>query len=113
MPPIDNPLRRDTVTVIERVLTGEDERGHDVYEDRERDVPDCNMQMVGSTEVVDGRDQVVTRWRLAGPPNMGLTATSQVRYRGVLYEVDGDVAEMGSFAGLMDHTEAFLKVVRG
>lgn len=111
--PISNPLRRDTVTVIDRVLVGEDDRGHDLYEDRARNVDQCNMQMVSSTEVVDGRDQVVSRWRLAGPPDMGLTHTSRVRYRGVLYEVDGDVGELGSFGGLLDHTEAFLKVVTG
>ncbi|GAB2732752.1 hypothetical protein [Streptomyces bullii] len=110
---LDNPLRRDTVTVIDRVKTGEDDYGADQYEDVERDVPDCNMQPVSSTEVVDGKDQVVTRWRLAGPPGMGLTAQSRVRYRGVLYEVDGEPGELGSFGGLLDHTEVFLKVVSG
>ncbi|MFE9920464.1 hypothetical protein ACFYQA_02420 [Streptomyces sp. NPDC005774] len=110
---LDNPLRRHTITVIDRVLTGEDDRGHDVYEDREREVPDCNMQPVSSTEQNDGRTQVVTRWRLAGPPGMVLTPTSRVRFRGVLYEVDGEPGEHGSFGGLLDHTEAFLKVVSG
>ncbi|MGW0865745.1 hypothetical protein [Streptomyces sp. NPDC002611] len=110
---LDNPLRRHTVTVIDRVLTGEDERGHDVYEDVPRDVSECNMQPVASTEQNDGRTQVITRWRLAGPPDMGLTPTSRVRFRGVLYEVDGEAPEHESFAGLLDHTEAFLKVVSG
>ncbi|WP_263170679.1 hypothetical protein [Streptomyces sp. SCSIO ZS0520] len=108
-----NPLRRDTVTVIDRVKTGEDDRGHDVYEDVEREVPHCNMQPVTSTEANDNRTQVVTRWRLAGPPAMGLTALSRVRFRGVLYEVDGEPGAYGSFAGVLDHTEAFLKVVSG
>lgn len=110
---LDNPLRRDTVTVIDRVVTGQDDRGHDVYEDVEREVTDCNMQPVSSTEQNDGRTQVVTRWRLAGPTGMGLTPTSRVRYRGVLYEVDGQAGEHDSFAGLLDHTEALLKVVSG
>lgn len=113
MPPLANPLRRDTVTVIDRVVTGQDDRGHDVYEDVERDVANCNMQPVASTEQNDDRTQVVTRWRLAGPPAMGLTALSKVRFRGVLYEVDGDPGEHGSFAGILDHTEALLKVVSG
>ncbi|MFF2525898.1 hypothetical protein [Streptomyces liangshanensis] len=108
-----NPLRRDTVTVITRVLVGEDERGQDIYEDQERDVGRCNMQPINSTEATDDRVQVVTRWRLAGPPDMGLTHMSRVRHRGVLYEVDGEPGEFGSFAGLMDHTEALLKVVTG
>ncbi|WP_086746195.1 hypothetical protein [Streptomyces scabiei] len=113
MPPLANPLRRHTVTVIDRVLTGQDERGQDVYEDVEREVANCNMQPVASTEQNDDRTQVVTRWRLAGPPSMGLTALSRVRFRGVLYEVDGDPGEHESFAALLDHTEAFLKVVSG
>ncbi|WP_333745852.1 hypothetical protein [Streptomyces sp. IBSBF 2950] len=113
MPPLANPLRRHTVTVIDRIKTGEDDYGIDIYEDVERDVSDCNMQPVTSTEQNDDRTQVVTRWRLAGPPAMGLTALSRVRFRGVLYEVDGEPGEHGSFAGLLDHTEALLKVVSG
>lgn len=110
---LDNPLRRDTVTVVTRVLVGQDERGQDVYEDQERDVDRCNMQPASSLETTEDRVQVVTRWRLAGPPGMGLTHMSRIRYRGVLYEVDGEPGEYGSFAGLMDHTEALLKVVTG
>ncbi|MFD9107143.1 hypothetical protein [Streptomyces bottropensis] len=113
MPPLANPLRRDTVTVIDRIVTGQDDRGHDVYEDVERDVANCNMQPVSSTEQNDDRTQVVTRWRLAGPLSLALTPTSQVRWRGVLYEVDGLPGEHESFAGLLDHTEAFLEVVSG
>ncbi|MFE9937389.1 hypothetical protein [Streptomyces hirsutus] len=110
---LDNPLRRHTITVIDRVLTGEDDRGHDVYEDREREVPDCNMQPVSSTEQNDGRTQVVTRWRLAGPPGMGLAPKDRVKWRGVTYEVEGDAGEHESFGGLLDHTEVFLKAVSG
>ncbi|MEU8671378.1 hypothetical protein AB0C71_31340 [Streptomyces anulatus] len=110
---IDNPLRRDTVTVIDRVLVGEDERGQDVYEDQERDVERCNVQPVSSTEATDDRVQVVTRWRLAGPADMGLKALSKVRHKGTLYEVDGEPGVHASYGGLMDHTEAFLKVVTG
>lgn len=110
---LDNPLRRDTVTVIDRVLVGEDDRGQDVYEDQERDVEHCNVQPVSSTEATDDRVQVVTRWRLAGPEDMDLKALSKVRHKGTLYEVDGEPGVYASFGGLMDHTEAFLKVVTG
>ncbi|MFF2640317.1 hypothetical protein ACFVUB_11040 [Streptomyces niveus] len=110
---LDNPLRRDTVTVIDRVLIGEDDRGQDLYEDQEREVDRCNVQPVSSVESTDDRVQVVSHWRLAGPPDMGLTNMSKVRFRGVLYEVDGEPGKHGSFAGLMDHTEALLKVVTG
>ncbi|MFJ8049306.1 head-tail adaptor protein [Streptomyces luteogriseus] len=113
MSPLDNPLRRHTVTVIDRVKTGEDDYGADVYEDVERQVADCNMQPVSSTEANDNRTQVITRWRLAGPPGMGLTPTSRVRFRGELYEVDGEPGEHESFASLLDHTEVFLKRVSG
>ncbi|MCX4661498.1 hypothetical protein [Streptomyces uncialis] len=112
-PPIRNPLRRDTVVVVDRVVVGQDERGQDVYEDTEREVSHCNMQPIASTEANDGRTQVVTRWRLAGPPGMGLTPLSRVRHRGVTYEVDGDPGDHGSYGGLLDHTETLLKVVTG
>lgn len=113
MSPLANPLRRHTVTVIDRVLVGQDDRGQDVYEDVEREVADCNMQPVTSTEQNDNRTQVITRYRLAGPLSLALTPTSRVRWRGVLYEVDGLPGEHESFAGLLDHTEAFLEVVSG
>ncbi|MFD8937324.1 hypothetical protein ACFV0R_19080 [Streptomyces sp. NPDC059578] len=112
-PPIRNPLRRHTVVVVDRVLVGQDERGQDVYQDQEREVSGCNMQPMQSTETADGRTQVVTRWRLAGPPGMGLTPLSRVRWRGTTYEVDGDAGEHGSYGGLLDHTETMLKVVTG
>ncbi|MES9587816.1 hypothetical protein ABWK57_02780 [Streptomyces sp. NPDC094045] len=108
-----NPLRRDTIVVVDRVLIGQDERGQDVYEDRRRTVTQCNMQPVSSAEANDDRTQVVTRWRLAGPPGMGLTAISRIEWGGRAFEVDGEPGEYGSFGGLMDHTEAFLKVVTG
>ncbi|BAU83339.1 hypothetical protein SLA_2412 [Streptomyces laurentii] len=111
--PLTNPLRRHTVTVVDRILVGQDDRGQDVYADVERDVTGCNMQPVSSSEANDGRTQIITRWRLAGPPGMGLTALSRVRFGGVLYEVEGDPGEHESFAGLLDHTEAFLRVVSG
>jgi hypothetical protein len=111
--PLTNPLRRHTVTVVDRVLVGQDDRGQDVYEDVARDVTGCNMQPVSSSEANDGRTQIITRWRLAGPPGMGLTALSRVRFCGVLHEVEGDPGEHESFAGLLDHTEAFLRVVSG
>ncbi|MFD7319230.1 hypothetical protein [Streptomyces sp. NPDC059883] len=110
---LDNPLRRHTVTVIDRVLVGEDDRGHDVYEDVRRDVDRCNMQPVSSTEANDNRTQVITRWRLAGPPDLALTAISRVEFRGVLYEVDGDPGAYESYGGILDHTECFLKAVTG
>jgi len=108
----DHPLYRDSITVIDREAV-EDDRGNEGWQDSEREVDGVNVQQVSSTEVVDGRAQVVTRLRVAGPPGLDITPTAQVRYRGVLYEVDARPAERGSLGGLLDHTEFFLKEVTG
>ena len=112
MTPLDNPLRRDTVTVIDRVAA-QDDRGNETWTDTERTVDHCNMQPMSSTEVIEGRAQTITRMRLAGPPDMGLKATSRVRFQGVTYEVDGEPGVHRSIAGLLDHTEAILMEVTG
>ncbi|MFE5159644.1 hypothetical protein ACFRNT_14210 [Streptomyces sp. NPDC056697] len=109
---LDNPLRRDTVTVVDRVPV-EDDRGNETWTETEREVGGCNMQPMSSTEVIEGKAQVITRMRLAGPPDMGLTATSLVRFQGVAYEVDGKPGVHHSFGGVLDHTEAILMEVTG
>lgn len=109
---ISNPLYRDTVTVIDRVQ-GEDERGNETWTDQEREVGNCNMQPMSSTEVIEGKAQVITRMRLAGPPDMGLKASSLVEFDGVRYEVDGEPGVHRSFGSVLDHTEAVLMEVTG
>ena len=107
-----NPLRRDTVTVVDRVPVTDD-RGNETWSETEREVGNCNMQPMSSTEVIEGKVQVITRMRLAGPPDMGLTATSLIRFGGVTYEVDGEPGVHHSFGALLDHTEAILMEVTG
>lgn len=109
----DHPLYRDTITVVDRELVGTDDRGNDVFEETEREVVGVNMQPVSSTELVDGRDQVVTRMRLAGPGDLGLTPYSRITYRGRTYEIEGEPGVHGSFGGLLDHTEVMLMEVTG
>ncbi|WP_431980010.1 hypothetical protein [Streptomyces qinglanensis] len=109
---IGNPLYRDTVTVID-LERGEDERGNETWAETERTVSGCNMQPMSSTEVIEGKAQVITRMRLAGPPDMGLTATSRVRHAGVTYEVDGRPGVHHSYGAVLDHTEAILMEVTG
>ncbi len=107
-----NPLYRDTVMVVDRVQ-GTDDRGNETWTETERTVPNCNMQPMSSTEVIEGKAQVITRMRLAGPPDMGLKATSLVRFAGITYEVDGKPGVHRSFGGVLDHTEAILMEVTG
>lgn len=109
----DHPLYRDTITIVDRVLVGEDDRGNDRFDETERVIEGVNLQPASSVEVVDGRDQVVTRWRLAGPGDLGLTAYSRVKHGARLFELDGECAVFGSFGGLLDHTEALLMEVTG
>lgn len=107
-----NPLRRDTVIVVDRVPV-EDDRGNETWTETERVVSGCNMQPMSSTEVIEGKAQVITRMRLAGPPDMALKATSLVRHNGVTYEVDGEPGVHHSFGAVLDHTEAILMEVTG
>lgn len=109
---IGNPLYRDTIVVVDRVRV-EDDRGNESWTETEREVSGCNMQPMSSTEVIEGRAQVITRMRLAGPPDMGLTAHSRVRFEGVTYEVDGQPGVHHSYGGVLDHTEAILMEVTG
>ncbi|MDT0381430.1 hypothetical protein RM572_21970 [Streptomyces sp. DSM 42041] len=107
-----HPLYRDTVTVL-RAVAVEDDRGNEAWETTETVVPGCNVQPMSSTEVVEGKAQVITRWRLAGPRGMDLKARDRVRYGDRTFEVDGEPGVHRSFAGVLDHTEAILMEVSG
>ncbi|MGW5737015.1 MULTISPECIES: phage head completion protein [Streptomyces] len=108
----NNPLYRDTVTVI-RMVRGEDDRGNETWTPTPVDVSGCNVQPMSSTEVIEGKAQVVTRWRLAGPKDLGLKASDRVQFDGRTFEVDGDPGVHRSFGGVLDHTEAILMEVTG
>ncbi|GAA3727355.1 hypothetical protein [Streptomyces tremellae] len=112
MTAVQDALGRDTVTVVHRTVVV-DERGNDAFEEARTDWVRCTMQPVDSVESVDGRDQVVTRWRLSGPAAMGLAVLDRIEWQGQAFEVDGEPGVHRSFGGLLDHTEAMLRKVTG
>jgi len=54
-------------------------------------VPGCSVQPLAGTELLQGRDTVVTRWTVWAPPETDLVATDRVEWAGETYDVDGDV----------------------
>lgn len=97
-------LLNQTVTVVDQVQTGTDDYGDPVYGDPvEHDVAGCSVQPQGTSEALSDQDHVVSTWRLWGPREMALSATSQVRVDGVLFDVSGEPQRYSTPTGL-NHT---------
>lgn len=74
----------------------------------------CGLAPRGSSEVVQGRDTVITGVTLYAPAGTDLRATDQVRVGGVLYDVDGLPGVFASpFTGSSGPVVAELRVVTG
>lgn len=108
-------LRTDTVTLLTPALVTD--RGVS-YPDwgnaTETVVAGCRWQpMVSDEETAQGRQGVVKRLMLFGPPDMALTEHSRVRIDGDDYDVDGHVRRWSSPSGSLDHIEAHLMRAEG
>lgn len=69
---------------------------------------------VGSNEITQARNTVITGLTLYAPAGTDLRATDRVRVRGVLYDVDGQPGWFGSpFTGSAGPVVAVLEVVTG
>jgi hypothetical protein len=75
-----------------------------------RRVSGCRLDPVPSTEILE---RVTRRWVLYAPPDTPLTAYSRVRWRGVVYDVTGEVRRWESPTGRLAHIEADLERVEG
>lgn len=53
-------------------------------------VTGCAVQPEQATEVLDGREATVWRYRAWAPPSAPVAATSRVRWRGTVYRVVGE-----------------------
>lgn len=71
------------------------------------------VQPVSSTENITAEQVVISRWRAFLLPLTTATATSRLRWRGDVYEVDGDVQLFPDLRGRPHHREAFLRRVQG
>ena len=112
-------LGADVVTFIRRDLAGVDRYGDDVRVDHETDVGGCSMQPMWGQETVGNLDQVIDRWRLFMPvlalidQELDPEAVDRVRFRGLLYEINGKPQVWTDLSGNLDHLVLFCKRVEG
>lgn len=59
------------------------------------------------------RDGLEKRRRAFGPPGVDLLPTDRVRWKGVVWVIDGDVDAWGSPTGQLAHTEVMLVRMEG
>jgi hypothetical protein len=73
-------------------------------------VPRCRVQPIPSAELLD---RLSRRWVLYAPPDTALVSANRVRWRGVTYDVAGEVRRWSSPSGALAHIEADLTRVEG
>jgi len=101
-----------TVTVVRPV--GKDRHGDSLPGDpSETTVSGASVQPASTQEELDSRDTVIAQWVCFMPPGTDITATDQVRFRGDLYDVDGDPQPWDDELGRPHHIEVQLRRVTG
>jgi hypothetical protein len=73
-------------------------------------VDNCRLIPVPSAEI---QERLTRRWVLYAPLDTALVTKNRVRWRGVVYEVTGDVRRWDSPSGRLAHLEADLERVEG
>jgi hypothetical protein len=66
----------------------------------------------GDIELLDQRDTVITEYTLFCLDTPALTPTSEVEYKGVVYQVNGAPKVLSGFLG-PSHTETYLRLIEG
>lgn len=79
----------------------------------EAPITGCSVQPVPGTEVLDGRNAVVSRWKWFGPRNADVRASDRIRHAGVVYDVDGSVQRWDDPAGRLSHSYCLLRRAEG
>ncbi|EPD63175.1 hypothetical protein [Streptomyces sp. HGB0020] len=105
-------LGAHTVTVLRP--PGNDAFGDPVGGDpAETEVTGAFMQPVQTSERTDDRDTVEASWTCFLPPDTDLRPTDQIRFRGLVYEVDGEPQPFDTRTGVTHHIEVRLRRVTG
>ncbi|KWT61831.1 hypothetical protein ADL21_11130 [Streptomyces albus subsp. albus] len=105
-------LGNHTATVVRSL--GQDAFGDPLPGDpTETPVSGTSLQPSASTESTGGRDTVVTEWVWFAPTGTDVRATDQVRFRGLLCDVDGDPLPWDDERGRPHHIEVRLRRVAG
>ena len=73
----------------------------------------CSGQPGATSEIMEGRQQTSIRFTLLAPPGTRIGAFDAVRWRGILYQVDGDAHEWRSPTGAVSHVFANLADWKG
>jgi len=103
-----------TITLIQRVRTGHDEYGNDVYTDNQIPLPYCVVQPSSSSEVVQWTEQVSTDITVFVPYGTVITPLDALLINGVTYEVQGEPQDWRSpFSGNTSPTQVRAAVVSG
>ena len=77
------------------------------------DIDGCSVQPRTSTEATDGRDTIITGKIAYVPAGADIAATDKIKFKGVTYEVDGDLGDWDDLAAEPDHIEVLLRRVTG
>lgn len=78
-----------------------------------RTVGGCDVQPGASQELLDHANAALIRWTVQAPPGVDVVFTDRVRYRGVVYAIEGEPAHWGSPTGALAHTTISLKAWKG
>lgn len=101
-----NDLGTETLTLLDDPPA--DRHGDPTGPPVETVVEGCAVQPRTSSELADQRTTVISGYAAFMPPGTQVKATTRVRWREQLYEVDGDVADWPG-----EHVQVQLKRVRG
>lgn len=102
---------QDRAALVRREIIDYDRYGSPIYGNVNVPIK-CTVSPLGSSETVGSRSQVETRYRMLTGPRAALKPKDRVVWRGVDYDVDGDV-ERHTLAGRDHHLEVILKRVTG
>lgn len=105
----------EPVDVLDRVVTGQDDFGKDVYTTTETTIPNCAFAPQGSLERVQGQNLITTTPTVYLPDGATVpSATARVRVRGRLYDIDGEPQVfVNPFSGSTPGAVLRLKAVTG
>lgn len=106
-------IGHQTVTIVHRSAGPANDLGIPATVETQTTVDGCTVVPLTTQEEVSDVDQVVTRWRLFGPPDMAVTVTDAVIVNGLEYEVDGDPQVWPDFRGVPHHLECYLRRATG
>lgn len=81
-----------TVTLVKRTVSGQDDFGNDQYAETLTPVSPCVVQPAGSNETIQFTDQVSTDLTIFLPYGTDIEAVDSVEVGGTRYDVMGDAS---------------------